>query len=140
VDDLQGSVTRYVNGQTYPSPADIYRVRYARLSRIRSLLGCPAEDIDVPAEMEKIAEDKDFLILDLVLNWVRLRLLRLRAKRVQAADGLLLGFFHAIRDVDTRMNNDPAAKHLAWSNWCGTEHMPEDVSICSFDFSLTFSK
>lgn len=26
------------------------------------------------------------------------------------------------------MNNDPAAKHMAWSNWCGTENMPEDVS------------
>lgn len=56
--------------------ADICRVRYARLSRIRSLLGCPPEDIDVPAEMERIAEDQDFLILDLVLNWVRSLLLQ----------------------------------------------------------------
>ncbi|KAK6910787.1 hypothetical protein I203_104820 [Kwoniella mangroviensis CBS 8507] len=96
-DDLQGSVTR---------------VRFARLSRIRTILGCPPEENDFPEDAEKFAEDDEYLILDLVLNWV--------------ADGLLLAFFHAIKDKDPVLNNDPRLSHEEWSNWCGTRVMPED--------------
>ncbi|WVW85505.1 hypothetical protein I302_107543 [Kwoniella bestiolae CBS 10118] len=96
-DDLQGSVTR---------------VRFARLSRIRTILGCPPEENDFPADADKFAEDDEYLILDLVLNWV--------------ADGFLLAFFHAIKDKDPIGNNDPRLSHEEWSNWCGTRVMPED--------------
>ncbi|WWC90603.1 uncharacterized protein L201_005539 [Kwoniella dendrophila CBS 6074] len=96
-DDLQGSVTR---------------VRFARLSRIRTILGCPPEENDFPDDAEKFAEDDEYLILDLVLNWV--------------ADGLLLAFFHAIKDKDPVANNDPRLSHEEWTNWCGTKVMPEE--------------
>ncbi|KAK8854676.1 hypothetical protein IAR55_003415 [Kwoniella newhampshirensis] len=91
-DDLQGSVTR---------------VRFARLSRIRTILGCPPEENDIPQDAAAYVEDSEYLILDLVLNWV--------------ADGLLLAFFHAIKDKDPDSNNDPAKAHEEWSNWCGTK-------------------
>ncbi|WWC71461.1 uncharacterized protein I206_105418 [Kwoniella pini CBS 10737] len=96
-DDLQGSVTR---------------VRFARLSRIRTILGCPPEENEFPADADKFAEDDEYLILDLVLNWV--------------ADGLLLAFFHAIKDKDPVANNDPHLHDAEWSNWCGTKVMPEE--------------
>lgn len=97
VDDLQGSVTR---------------VRFARLSRIRTILGCRPEENDFPYDAATFVEDDEYLVLDLVLNW--------------AADGLLLAFFHAIRDKDTAANNDPARSREEWSNFCGTAHMPEE--------------
>ncbi|WWC63411.1 uncharacterized protein I303_106012 [Kwoniella dejecticola CBS 10117] len=96
-DDLQGSVTR---------------VRFARLSRIRTILGCPPEENEFPIDADKFAEDDEYLILDLVLNWV--------------ADGLLLAFFHAIKDKDPVANNDPRLLDAEWSNWCGTKVMPEE--------------
>ncbi|OCF44025.1 hypothetical protein I317_02133 [Kwoniella heveanensis CBS 569] len=96
-DDLQGSVTR---------------VRFARLSRIRTILGCQPEENDFPVDAEKFAEDDEYLILDLVLNWV--------------ANGLLLAFFHAIKDKDPVANNDPRRNLEGWSNWCGTREMSDD--------------
>ncbi|WRT68518.1 uncharacterized protein IL334_005494 [Kwoniella shivajii] len=96
-DDLQGSVTR---------------VRFARLSRIRTILGCPPEENDFPHDADMFAENDEYLILDLVLNWV--------------ADGLLLAFFHAIKDKDPIANNDPSLSHEEWTNWCGTKVMPDD--------------
>lgn len=48
------------------------------------------------------------------------------------ADGLLLAFFHAIKDVDPVANNDPARAHEGWSNFCGTASMPEDVGFLSY--------
>ncbi|KAK4688302.1 hypothetical protein P7C73_g1812, partial [Tremellales sp. Uapishka_1] len=99
-DDLQGSVTR---------------VRFARLSRIRAILGCPPEDLDIAYDASMFVEDDEYLILDIVLNWV--------------ADGLLLAFFHAIKDKDPARNNDPMHRHEEWSNFCGTANMPEEVSL-----------
>ncbi|WVR09500.1 hypothetical protein IAU60_006568 [Kwoniella sp. DSM 27419] len=96
-DDLQGSVTR---------------VRFARLSRIRTILGCPPEENFFPADADKFAEDDEYIILDLVLNWV--------------ANGVLLAFFHAIKDKDPVANNDPRRSHEEWNNWCGTREMSED--------------
>ncbi|WWD19178.1 hypothetical protein CI109_103636 [Kwoniella shandongensis] len=93
-DDLQGSVTR---------------VRFARLSRIRTILGCPPEENDFPVDAVTYIEDDEYLILDLVLNWV--------------AEGLLLAFFHAIKDKDPVVNNDPARSHEEWSNLCGTKSL-----------------
>jgi hypothetical protein len=55
-DDLQGSVTR---------------MRFARLSRIRLILGCAPDDLDLPPTADLIAEDQDWMVLDMVLNWVR---------------------------------------------------------------------
>ena len=48
---------------------------------------------------------------------------------VQAADGLLLAFFHAIKDMDPIANNDPARAHEGWSNFCRTIHMSDEVSL-----------
>ncbi|OWZ37758.1 hypothetical protein C356_04532 [Cryptococcus neoformans c45] len=96
-DDLQGSVTR---------------VRFARLSQIRTLLGCPPEENEIPADADVVVEDDEYIILDLVLNWV--------------ATGLLLAFFHPIRDKDPVANNDPKRANEEWSNWCGTKFMGDD--------------
>ncbi|WOO77249.1 Biofilm regulator 1 [Vanrija pseudolonga] len=95
-DDLQGSVTR---------------MRFARLSHIRTILGATAGENAVPPDLAAVSEDDEWLILDLVLNWV--------------ADGLLLAFFHAIKDMDPAANNNPHRRHLGWSNFCGTDVMPE---------------
>lgn len=46
------------------------RVRFARLSRIRTILGCPPEDEDIPSDAYKFVEDDEYLILDLSLHWV----------------------------------------------------------------------
>ncbi|RXK35270.1 hypothetical protein M231_07468 [Tremella mesenterica] len=111
VDDLQGSVTR---------------MRFARLSRIRTILGCPPEEVDVPYDAEVFVEDDEYLILDLVLNWV--------------ADGLLLAFFHAIKDKDKVANNDPLRKNEEWSNFCGTAFMSdEQVQALHHDVSTTIA-
>ncbi|ORY35717.1 hypothetical protein BCR39DRAFT_511725 [Naematelia encephala] len=96
-DDLQGSVTR---------------IRFARLSRIRSILGAPQGEIEYPYDAAAYVEDDEYLIIDLVLNWV--------------SDGILLAFFHAIRDKDPVANNDPTRSHEEWSNYCGTANMGED--------------
>ena len=45
-------------------------MRFARLSRIRAILGAAPQDIPVTPEMNTVSEDDEYLILDLVLNWV----------------------------------------------------------------------
>lgn len=48
-------------------------VRFARLSRLKLILGAAPEDIEYPEfEWQKLVVDEDYLVLDLVLNWVRL--------------------------------------------------------------------
>ena len=47
-----------------------YRMRFARLSRIRTILGCPPEDNTIPHDASTFVEDDEYLVLDLVLNWV----------------------------------------------------------------------
>jgi hypothetical protein len=54
-DDLQGSVTR---------------MRFSRLSRIRQMCGAQPSDIPLPPDINAVTEDSDYLIIDLVLNWV----------------------------------------------------------------------
>jgi hypothetical protein len=46
------------------------RVRFARLSRIRTILGCPPEDEDIPTDAYKFVEDDEYLIVDLSIHWV----------------------------------------------------------------------
>ncbi|TXT10206.1 uncharacterized protein COLE_04140 [Cutaneotrichosporon oleaginosum] len=96
-DDLQGSVTR---------------MRFSRLSRIRQMCGAQPNDIPIPPDINAVTEDSDYLIIDLVLNWV--------------ADGLLLAFFHAIKDFDPQGNNDPSRRHEGWSNFCGSVGMTDE--------------
>ncbi|GMK57516.1 hypothetical protein CspeluHIS016_0403500 [Cutaneotrichosporon spelunceum] len=96
-DDLQGSVTR---------------MRFSRLSRIRQMRGAQPNDITLPPNVETVTEDSEYLIMDLVLNWV--------------ADGLLLAFLHAIKDFDPQANNDPNRKNEGWSNFCGSAGMTEE--------------
>ncbi|BEI86371.1 hypothetical protein CcaverHIS002_0606580 [Cutaneotrichosporon cavernicola] len=95
-DDLQGSVTR---------------MRFSRLSRIRQMCGAQPGDIVLPPDMDTVTEDSDYLIIDLVLNWV--------------ADGLLLAFLHAIKDFDPQANNDPSRQQEGWSNFCGSTGMTD---------------
>ncbi|ODO11145.1 hypothetical protein I350_01748 [Cryptococcus amylolentus CBS 6273] len=95
-DDLQGSVTR---------------VRFARMSRIRTILGCLPEENEFPEGMDEVFEDDMYIIEDVVLNW---------------AKGMLLAFFHSIKDKDPVGNNDPKRAHEEWSNWCGTKYMADE--------------
>ena len=46
----------------------------------------------------------------------------------QVADGLLLAFFHAIKDKDPVANNDPNRRHEGWSNFCGAVSFGDEVS------------
>jgi hypothetical protein len=46
----------------------------------------------------------------------------------QACDGLILAFFHAIKDKDKEMDNDPKLRHQEWSNYCGTPGFTDEVS------------
>ena len=48
---------------------------------------------------------------------------------LEVANGLLLAFFHAIRDKDPVSNNDPTRRNDEWSNFCGTAQMGEDVGV-----------
>lgn len=84
-------------------------VRFSRLSRIRRLLGhsgpSPWQDAD------KIAVDKDYMVVDIVINW--------------AADGLVLCFIHAHVDLDELSDNNEHVKS-EWTNWCGTPYMPPE--------------
>lgn len=48
------------------------RVRFARLSRIRTILGCPPEEDDIPDDAHKFVEDGEYLALDLSIHWVSL--------------------------------------------------------------------
>ncbi|KAJ9117596.1 hypothetical protein QFC22_004446 [Naganishia vaughanmartiniae] len=87
-------------------------VRFARLSRIRTILGCPPEEDDIPADAHKFVEDGEYLALDLSIHW--------------ACTGLILAFFHAIRDKDVKQNNDISKRHEEWSNYCGTAAISEE--------------
>ena len=84
-------------------------MRFARLSRVRRQLGCQ-DPINLWAEADKIAVDKDYMAVDIVINW--------------AAEGLVLCFIHASVDLTPR-DNDEFAK-TEWTNWCGTPWMPPD--------------
>lgn len=47
------------------------RVRFARLSWIRKILGGTPDEIGTVFDAGLFAEDDQYLILDVVLNWVR---------------------------------------------------------------------
>jgi hypothetical protein len=72
VDNLEGSVTRYVAvaSSSILLLISYDRVRFARLSRIRTILGCPPEEDDIPADAHKFVEDNEYLALDLSIHWV----------------------------------------------------------------------
>ena len=49
----------------------IIRVRFARLSRLKIILGCPPDEVEYPEfDWRNLVEDDEYLVLDLVLNWV----------------------------------------------------------------------
>lgn len=58
-------------GATYEGCAD-GRVRFARLSWIRKILGGRPDEVEQPYDAATYVEDDEYLILDIVLNWVRL--------------------------------------------------------------------
>jgi hypothetical protein len=45
-------------------------MRFSRLSRIRQMCGAQPSDIPLPPDINAVTEDSDYLIIDLVLNWV----------------------------------------------------------------------
>lgn len=46
-------------------------MRFARLSWIRKILGGRPDEVEHPYDAETFVEDDEYLILDIVLNWVR---------------------------------------------------------------------
>lgn len=66
------------------------RLRFARLTQIRRLLGAKEDELELPFDASTFVVDDEYLILDLVLNWVSLGIVNVRLL-VQVADGILLG-------------------------------------------------
>jgi hypothetical protein len=100
------------------------------------ILGCPPEDIEYPEfEWSSLVVDDEYLVLDLVLNWVSQDSSYLASSQLtdEVADGMLLAFFHAITDLDPIANNDPNRRAEGWSNFCGTANMDADVSSTIHD-------
>jgi len=98
VDDLVGSATR---------------VAFARVGHIRTILGCPPEDLTTADDADKFVLDDKYLHIDISVHW--------------ACNGLLLAFFHAAKDKDPQLNNDVRQRENdLWTNFCGTAVMPEN--------------
>jgi hypothetical protein len=76
------------------------------LSKVRRQLGYDGPPPDW-SEAEKISIDKDYMAVDIVINW--------------AAEDLVLCFIHATVDL-TPDDNDENLK-TDWTNWCGTPQM-----------------
>lgn len=45
-------------------------VRFARLSRLRVMLGAPPDEVERPSNASKVVEDDEWMVIDVVLNWV----------------------------------------------------------------------
>ncbi|CAE6505131.1 unnamed protein product [Rhizoctonia solani] len=86
----------------------VTRVRYARLSRIREILGCNAPDPFPDADL--VTVDDHYIVCDVVINWV--------------SDNVVLCFMHAIVDKGKADNDELNKTH--WTNWCGTSAMTTD--------------
>ncbi|QRV89857.1 GATA type zinc finger [Ceratobasidium sp. AG-Ba] len=93
----------------------VTRVRYARLSRIRAILGCAAPDPFPDAHI--VTEDEHYIACDVVINWV--------------SDNVVLCFLHAIIDKG-KADNDELHK-TEWTNWCGTSAMTTDHASELYD-------
>ncbi|KAG8680877.1 hypothetical protein FRC08_015986, partial [Ceratobasidium sp. 394] len=116
----------------------VTRVRYARLSRIRAILGCAAPEPFPDAHI--VTEDEHYIACDVVINWV--------------SDNVVLCFLHAIIGTDTspatlspsntsgtmhettpdkgKADNDELHK-TEWTNWCGTSAMTTDHAAELYD-------
>jgi len=106
---LHGSVTRYASflfSSLSFSQFAPCSVRFSRLSKVRRQLGYEGPPPDW-SEADKISFDKDYMAVDIVINW--------------AAEGLVLCFIHATVDL-TPSDNDESQK-TDWTNWCGTPFM-----------------
>jgi hypothetical protein len=75
----------------------VTRCRYSSLSHIQSILRADAS--------LKAAEAKDYLPIDIVVNWI--------------GEDMALCFFHAILDESAQDNNE--LDKTDWSNWCGMQ-------------------
>ncbi|PPQ76479.1 hypothetical protein CVT26_012554 [Gymnopilus dilepis] len=87
----------------------VTRVRFSRLSKVRRMLGYDGPPPNW-SDAEKIALDKDYMAVDIVINW--------------AADGLVLCFIHA--SVDLAPSDNDEIQKTDWTNWCGTPWMPQE--------------
>ncbi|GAB1525103.1 hypothetical protein RhiTH_008260 [Rhizoctonia solani] len=117
----------------------VTRVRYARLSRIRAILGCNAPDPFPDADL--VTVDDHYIACDVVINWV--------------SDNVVLCFLHAIVGKTTvlatlrsmhiahatretirldkgKADNDELNK-THWTNWCGTSAMTTDHAAGLYD-------
>lgn len=107
-------------------------MRYARLSRIRSILGC--KDPEPFPDAELVTVDDHYIACDVVINWV--------------SDNVVLCFLHAIvgesqlsgpcytmlipranYSLDKGKADNDELHKTDWTNWCGTAAMTTDVSI-----------
>ncbi|KAG8937283.1 hypothetical protein FRC02_000053 [Tulasnella sp. 418] len=102
----------------------VTRVRFLRLSTIRTRLGAPEHALDHFPGQELIAYDDDYLAADLVINWV--------------AEGVVLCFIHAIVDLSDR-DNDVLNK-TDWTNWCGTVVMQTQHAQRMYEALSTYSE
>ncbi|CAE6425817.1 unnamed protein product [Rhizoctonia solani] len=93
----------------------VTRVRYARLSRIREILGCNTPDTFPDAEL--VTVDDHYIACDVVINWV--------------SDNVVLCFLHAIVDKGKADNDELNKTH--WTNWCGTSAMTTDHAAALYD-------
>ncbi|KAG8763654.1 hypothetical protein FRC11_014631 [Ceratobasidium sp. 423] len=93
----------------------VTRVRYARLSRIREILGCNAPDPFPDADL--VTVDDHYIACDVVINWV--------------SDNVVLCFLHAIVDKGKADNDEFNKTH--WTNWCGTSAMTTDHAAGLYD-------
>ncbi|KAH7341673.1 hypothetical protein B0J17DRAFT_268063 [Rhizoctonia solani] len=93
----------------------VTRVRYARLSRIRAILGCNTPDPFPDADL--VTVDDHYIACDVVINWV--------------SDNVVLCFLHAIVDKG-KADNDELNK-TQWTNWCGTSAMTTDHAAGLYD-------
>ncbi|KAG9122328.1 hypothetical protein FRC07_001357 [Ceratobasidium sp. 392] len=116
----------------------VTRVRFARLSRIRAILGCAAPEPFPDAHI--VTEDERYIACDVVINWV--------------SDNVVLCFLHAIIGTNTSLatlspsntsgtmrettpdkgkaDNDENNKS-EWTNWCGTSAMTTDHAAELYD-------
>ncbi|CAE6354072.1 unnamed protein product [Rhizoctonia solani] len=93
----------------------VTRVRYARLSRIRAILGCNAPDPFPDADL--VTVDDHYIACDVVINCV--------------SDNVVLCFLHAI--VDKGKADDDELNKTDWTNWCGTSAMTTDHAAGLYD-------
>jgi hypothetical protein len=113
----------------------IHRVRYCRLSAIKSRLGLRQAERSTAepslTDTKRLAYDETFLTCEIILNFVADH----PNLPYHHGGGLALCFMHAAIDVDPNRDNDEYNKSN-WSNWCETPAMR--TKVCPSFISRTW--